>query len=184
MEQWVDIDGYEGLYQVSNKGNVRSCDRIINSKCNSKRLCKGKPIKPYEDEDGYMRVGLHKNDTQKVVGIHRLVADAFIPNTNNLPSVDHIDGNPNNNIVENLRWITIKGNNSTAIAKSRKSVSAFKRKDNKKKIIQNTSEGVFLAEYNSTMDAERVTNVNHSAIIRCCKGKQKIAGGYIWKYKN
>lgn len=184
MEIWVDINGYEGLYQVSDKGNVRSVDRYVSSKNNSVRLQHGKILKQYIDEDGYCRVGLHKDGKEYTVGVHRLVAESFIPNSNNLPLVDHINGTRNDNNVGNLRWFTVHLNNSTDTARERKSAAAFKREDNKKQIIQYAIDGGLIGIYNSTMEAERNTNVDHSTIIRCCKNKQKTAGGYIWKYKN
>ena len=172
------------FYEVSDEGLVRSVDKIVNSKGGSKRLCKGRVLRMTEDKDGYYTVCIHDKGEQFPIFVHRLVAEAFIPNIEDLPIVDHKNGNKQDNRLENLRWFTIHQNNSTEIARKRKSVSAFKRKDNKKKIIQYSINGDLIADYDSTMEAERNTNVNHSSIIRCCKGKQKEAGGYIWKYKN
>ena len=90
MEIWKDIEGFEGLYQISSWGRVRSIRGII---------------KPYQNKKGYYKVGLHKNGKGHKKRVNRLVALAFIPNPHNLPQVDHIDGNKHNNSVTNLRWV-------------------------------------------------------------------------------
>lgn len=172
------------FYEVSNEGLVRSVDKMVKCKGNSTRVCKGKLLKMVMDKDGYYTVCIHDNDAQFPYFVHKLVAEAFIPNPNNLPIVHHINGNNQDNRVENLEWSTVLHNNSEPIARKRKSEGAFKRKDNKKQIIQYAIDGGLIGIYNSTMEAERNTNVDHSTIIRCCENKQKTAGGYIWKYKN
>ena len=172
------------FYEVSNEGLVRSVDKMVKCKGNSTRVCKGKLLKMVIDKDGYYTVCIHDNGAQFPYFVHRLVAEAFIPNSDNLPVVDHINGNRQDNRVENLRWFTVPKNNSTELARKRKSEAARKREDNKKQIIQYAINGGLIGIYNSTMEAERNTNVDHSTIIRCCKNKQKTAGGYIWKYKN
>ena len=95
-EVWKDVKNYEGLYQISNLGNV-------------KRISSGKRLKPY-NRKGYIRVALSKDDTTKHIDIHRLVAQAFIPNPENKPEVNHIDGDKSNNEVSNLEWCTRKEN--------------------------------------------------------------------------
>ena len=100
MEQWKRIvyDGVEYDYEVSTEGNVRNVKT-------------GHILKPFDDSRGYLRVGLGRNRAKKkIVRVHRLVATAFIPNPDNLPEVDHIDRNPHNNCVENLRWVSHKQN--------------------------------------------------------------------------
>ena len=92
-----DIIGYEGIYKIDKKGNVFSLKR-------------NRYMKPYPDKDGYLRIGLRKNNKSKLLGIHRLVCINFTNNPNNYEIVDHMDGNNQNNDVENLRWITISGN--------------------------------------------------------------------------
>ena len=119
-EEWKDIKGYEGLYQVSNTGKVRSLDRKVYNRGSYSNFCflKGKILKPRCSKSrglshGYLRVAL----CQKQFCIHRLVAEAFIDNPNKLPYVDHIDTNIDNNCVENLRWCTASENLSNPITK-------------------------------------------------------------------
>ena len=182
IEEWRPVVGYEGLYEVSDWGNVRSVDRYVNSKAGSKAMLHGKMLKQYTDKDGYQRIGLHKDVISKTVGVHRLVAEAFIPNPNNLPVIDHINGNRQDNRVENLRWFTVKLNNSTQQAKEKKSLAAFKRTDNKVKIRQSSIDGEHIKDYNSSMDIQRELGFERAAIIRCCRGKQHTSYGYKWDY--
>ena len=108
IEVWKDVVGYEGSYQVSNKGNVRSVERR-NSR--GYRLA-GRILKPGHDNDGYLHVVLCKNGKRKTTTVHRLVAEAFIPNPESLPQVNHIDEVKDNNNVENLEWCDSKYNNN------------------------------------------------------------------------
>lgn len=110
-EIWKYIPGYEGLYQVSNQGNVRSVDRIIKD-TNRTRLYKGKPLKQFLDHKGYKVVTLSKQGSLKVIKVHRLVAMAFIPNPESYPEINHKDENKINNSVENLEWCTTQYNTS------------------------------------------------------------------------
>ena len=99
-EVWKDVKDYEGLYQVSDRGNVRSVDRInhIGSRYS------GRILKPRYDKDGYLRVSLCKNGIKKIKLIHRLVLEAFVENPSNLPEVNHLDEVKDNNNVKNLEW--------------------------------------------------------------------------------
>lgn len=96
-EVWKDIEGYEGLYQISNLGRV-------------KRVATGKVLKGGKDKDGYLMVKLYKNNIRSNKKIHRLVAEAFIPNPENKPQVNHADENKTNNSLDNLEWMTAKEN--------------------------------------------------------------------------
>lgn len=115
QEIWRDIPNYEGWYQVSNIGNVRSVDREFVNSIGRKCFLKGAPIKPIPSK-GYLRVGLKKHQEVKRVQIHRLVAIAFIPNPNNFETVNHINGVKSDNRVENLEWCTIQDNIRHAFA--------------------------------------------------------------------
>lgn len=105
-ELWRDIPGYEGYYQVSNLGRIKSLPRLVKSKNNGVRKTKEILLKPQSDDEGYQSVGLHKENSQKDCRIHRLVAEAFIPNPENKPQVNHIDGVKYHNNVRNLEWVT------------------------------------------------------------------------------
>lgn len=108
-EIWKDIESYEGLYQVSNLGKVKSLERYVNWR-NTKKLCKSFILKPYDNSFGYLIVKLCKEGKMRNYRVNRLVAKAFIPNPNNRPEVNHLDGCKYNNCVENLEWCFPKEN--------------------------------------------------------------------------
>ena len=161
-EIWHDIDGYEGLYQVSNKGNVKS---LYNG---SERI-----LRPRQNRDGYLRVQLFKNTAAQDRLVHRLVAEAFIPNLYNKSQVNHLDENKKNNCVDNLEWATAKENSNYGSRNERLS----------RKILQYSKSGEFVREWTGALEVERELNINHSNIAACCKCKRNFAGGFIWKYK-
>lgn len=105
-EIWKDIQGYEGLYQVSTLGRVRSLDRLIKSRYGNFRKITGKIIKPNKIWSGYLRISLWKQQQVEYKSLHRLVAETFIPNPQNLPCVNHKDEVKSNNSVSNLEWCT------------------------------------------------------------------------------
>ena len=105
-EVWADISGFEGFYQVSNKGNVRSLPRTIMTKRGSERRQPGKLIKPFKTSNGYLRVHLYAQGKSEKWRVHRLVAMAFLPHNPEFQVVNHIDGNQENNVVTNLEWCT------------------------------------------------------------------------------
>lgn len=128
IEEWREIEGYEGLYQVSNLGRVRSLDRVV-MKSNSVLLpVKGRILKPRPDNGGYIRVCLSKNAIEIDYSVHRLVAMAFLSNPYNLPEVNHKDENKRNNCVENLEWCTSLYNNNYGSHNKRHSKTCKKKK--------------------------------------------------------
>lgn len=175
-EIWRPVTGYENLYEVSNLGRVKSVERY-DSMC---RLWKCKILKPII-VSGYNRIVLSKNGIKKQYSVHRLVAQAFIPNHDNLPVINHINEVKTDNRVENLEWVTHKENleYSGNIEKWNKSGIESK----KKPVIQLTKNNEFVAEYESTMESARKTGINQRCISGCCLGKLKSAGGYKWKFK-
>lgn len=190
-EVWKDIEGYEGLYQISNLGNVKSLDRKVNAKNNKKRLIKGTFLKLRFNNRNYNIVSLYKNNIQEVRFIHRLVAETFIPNPENKPEVNHIDGDKQNNKIDNLEWCTRTENNKHAwktglnkVSDNQKKAAAQSAKKRfSKKIIQYDLKGNFIKEWDSMSEAQRQLNIWHESIGKCCKGEIKTSGKYIWRYK-
>ena len=168
-EIWRDVVGYEGLYEVSNWGRVKSLPR--NGTVKYARI-----LKPYVDKDGYHRQMLSKNGKHTNYPIHRLVAEAFIPNPHNYPCVNHKDENKLNNNVNNLEWCSAKYNSNYGTAIERRS------KKRSKPILQFTLDGVFIKEWDSIAECGR-NGFQTSAVIMCCKGKRKTHKGFIFKYK-
>lgn len=179
-EIWKDIAGYEGKYQVSNLGNVKSL--------NYNRTGKEQILTPIKNPKGYLIVGLSKNCISKQHYIHRLIAQAFIENPENLPQVNHIDENKFNNRVDNLEWCTAEYNNKYGTHNERifKTLKLRNSKYAPKEVLQFTKDGNFVNEYYSTQEAERCTGISHTNIVQCCKNIKShlTAGGFIWKYKN
>lgn len=167
-EYWKDIVNYEN-YQVSNLGRVRSL-------YNNKGQYRIKILNPIIG-NGYYRVRLFKNKKNKLYSVHRLVAEAFIHNPDNLPCINHKDENRLNNIVENLEFCTHKYNSNYG--------TAIKRTINKisKKVYQYTLDGELVKIYNSVKECEQY-NFKHSGISACCRGDKyrKTYKGYIWRY--
>lgn len=116
-EVWKDIVGYEGIYQVSNKGRIRSLDRYILHSNGFKYFYKGLILKPKTDKDGYLRVTLNNRMNRKMVAVHRIVASVFLDNPNNYPVVHHKNEKKDDNKVCNLEWCTVKTNNEHSKAK-------------------------------------------------------------------
>lgn len=124
---------------------------------------------------GYYNVELNVNGVAKKIFVHRLVALAFIPNINNLPCINHKDENPLNNRMENLEWCTIEYNLKYGTRQERIS------KNRKRKVLQYSSEGEYIAEYDGAIDAENATGIKRQNISKVILGKRHTAGGYIWK---
>lgn len=193
-EVWKDIEGYEGLYQVSNLGNVKSLDRTQIQKRGDlyyNRKYKGQIIKPHLTHKGYCAIGVTKNNKHKNFSVHRLVAKAFIPNPENKPEVNHIDGNKQNNMVNNLEWCTRSENLKHAYnsklkicTKKHRETAKYQCKKNfNKKILQYDLNGDFIKEWNSITEASNFYNISISCISQCCQGITKSAYKYIWRYK-
>lgn len=178
-EEWRDITGFEGSYQVSNMGRVKSLTRKIKIELPSgktyQRTSIGRILRQKKDKDGYLLVGLGKNATKKV---HRLVAESFVYNTNGFPIVNHKDENKVNNQADNLEWCTVNYNNNYG---NRKDKSA---KGHKKAVLQLDKNEMVISWYDSLIEAERALGIEGAStmISRCCKGKIKQAYGFNWKY--
>lgn len=178
-EIWKDIAGYEGYYQVSNLGRVRSLDRYIpNSGCykHGMQYIKGKILKPHDIGKGYLAVGLMKYHKNQCAKIHRLVAEAFIDNPENFPCVNHKDENPSNNNVDNLEWCSYKYNTNYGTCVERRTPKIWKsiaQYDNCLNLIKN---------WESITAASRSTGIDGSSISAVARGKRKSAGGFVWRY--
>lgn len=177
MEEWRDIPGYEGYYQVSSYGRIKSLPRgKHNPRWKNQNAIRKQSIKKH-----YYQVNLSKDGKIQWRAVHRLVALAFLPNPNNLPQVNHKDENKANNHVSNLEWCDAVHNMNHGTVRQRMSHTKL-TKDYKTKVLQ-VKDGKTIAIYNSANDASRKTGISLSAICKVCQGqpKYKTAGGYKWK---
>ena len=198
LEIWKDIVGYENLYQISNFGNVLSLNYA------NKHF--PKILKTNRHKDGYQLVGLSKNGSKKFFTVHKLVAQAFIPNPQNKEQINHIDGNKANNHVDNLEWVTPKENVIHAfktglmpykyVGKS-KSINIGKRYNgiykspilgmkgaknpNHSAVLQYDLNSNLIKKWDCISDACRFYGITPSAISGCFSGRLKTVKGYIWK---
>ena len=169
-ETWKDIAGYEGLYNVSNKGNVYSVERINSNG----RKCGGIILKPICTTDGYLQVGLSKDGIVKRKLVHRLVLESFVPNSNGLPEVNHRDENKKNNCVENLEWCDARYNNNYGTARKR----AAKKTSRKVRAV-NVKTGEVLA-FPSTVEAGN-KGYDRVNVGLACRGVYNRGGGNLYK---
>lgn len=196
-EIWKDIQGFEGLYQISNQGNVRSLDRVTCDKDgNPVSTRKGQPMKQTVNRYGYKTVRLSKNGSHEFWSVHRLVAIAFIPNPYNKPQVNHIDGNKQNNTVENLEWVT---NSENLIHAYRTGLYVHSEKQRqlsrermrklcemrKKWVVQlDAVTGDYINCFQSISDANETMGFPRDSghIGQVCKGIREFCHGYKWQY--
>ena len=174
MEVWKDVVGYEGKYQVSNTGKVKSL-RMWSS-VQKRYISRERILKQYESRCGYLQIGLKTEGNRKLGLVHRLVAEAFIPNVENKREVNHINGIKTDNRVENLEWNTSQQN----------TIHAYRNGLEKPRctsVIQCDLQGKSLKEWESIRSASKELNIEERNISACCRGKRNKAGGYIWKYK-
>lgn len=163
IEEWREVPGYEGLYEVSDWGRIRRNGKILKTRNNG---------------HGYLHVDLCKNGLVKTINIHRLVALAFLQNPNNYPQINHIDEDKTNNAVENLEWCDAKYNSNYGTRNKRVSEKMSRP------VLQFDLLGNFIREWPSGLKAEEELGINHQSISSCCLGKKyKSAGGFVWRFK-
>jgi hypothetical protein len=167
MEYWKPIVGYEGLYEVSSYGRVKSLPRTTTS---------GGILAQSEGKSGYLYVTLCKDNVHVSKQVHRLVAENFIRNDSNLPQVNHLDENPHNNRVDNLMWCTPKQNVNYGNCIAKRSQS------NKKAVKQLSASGEFIQVWNGARDASKELGINYKNISACANGKRNYAGGFKWQF--
>lgn len=168
-EYFLPVEGYYGLYEVSNYGRIRnSRGRIMHPEKNKR--------------NGYLQLCLKKDGVTKMHYVHRLVANTFLPNMFELESVNHIDEDRTNNCVWNLEWVTIKENNNHGNRNKKLSKSLKNNPNKKKSVLQYTMDGELVCEWSSLSEIRRV--LGYKYVFLCCSGKYKSYKGYIWKYKD
>lgn len=174
-EIWKDIKGYEGMYQVSSHGRVKSLDRVIQLVNGGQRTLKGKLISPAPHTRGYVQAPLSKDGVTTRFLIHRLVAEAFIPNPQNKPQVNHKDEVKTNNRLENLEWFTqIENINYGTRNQKAKEALSYKVRGI---CIKTNKELIF----SSHREAARVLGISQGGISGVVSGRGKTAGGYRWE---
>lgn len=159
------VKGYEGFYEVSRLGQVRSVDRTVELRNGGTRKFKGKELKPLMHRDGYAQVMLQKNGVVKMMTVHRLVAENFLPNPDNLPEIHHINHIRNDNRVENLKWVT----------KAEQYDDHFRAAQGTK--LRVVGHGIDKI-YNSAREVERELGVSNTYVLLVAKGKYKQTKGY------
>jgi len=206
-EIWKDIEGYEGSYQVSNLGRVKSLERIVAFKDGRKIRFKEKIISLNKLKHGYLAANLWKDDKRKSFKVHRLVAKAFIARIDGKDYVDHINGIPSDCRVCNLRWCTHKENMNFPLAKAKREkynknhrginnprygkkrpkevvdkLIATHAIRSSKPVRQFTKEGEFVKDWSAASTAARELGARGGRIHECCKGVLKSHHGFVWKY--
>lgn len=192
-EEWRPVVGYEGFYMVSSLGNVRLLDRSGFRKNGRFFQVRSKLKKPYLTKLGYYRLHMEKNKQTKHIFVHRLVAEAFIPNPENKPFINHINGIKTDNRVENLEWCTASENLIHSYKfLGRKGPQRFGKNNPMCKIVLKIKDGVVIEEFFGAKAAAESIGVRTDTISKVCAGKYKThkgvlvttCKGFVWKYKN
>ena len=175
-EEWRDVVGYEGRYQVSSMGRVKSLKRKFIDKIGRERYVKECFLKPGADRGGYLRVGLCDGEKRKTFKVHRLVCEAFHENPDNKPQVNHINEIKTDNRASNLEWATARENSNFGTRNERLG------KAQSKPVAQYAQDGELIKVWPSTMEVERQAGFSNGNISQAANGKYKHAYGFIWKY--
>lgn len=193
MEIWKEIRGYDGLYQISNWGRVKSLERIDNNN----HPIKEKILTPQKNKYGYYKIILSKNGKQKSFQIHRLVYETFVGEIPDGMQCNHINEIKTDNRLENLNLMSPKensnwGTRNERIGETKKGMKLSEETKNKMKnhpnkskiILQIDLNGNIIADFPSLCEVERQFGYERASVSRCCLGKQKTSYGYKWRYKN
>lgn len=178
-EEWRDIKDYEGLYQVSNLGRVKSLPRLRHNQYNNIEII----MKQKKTPNGYLQVSLSIDGVQTLKNVHRLVAEAFIPNPHNLPQINHKDENKANNIFTNLEWCSSKYNMNYG-NRNEKAANALKgRIGYHRQILQYDLNGNLIKEWDGAYEAGDALGLDRSSITKVLMGKNNSCGGFVFRYK-
>lgn len=184
MEIWKDVEGYEGMYQVSNTGRIKSLERYfesaIGTQYHPEQIKKPSEKRHKGDSQGYLVTQLYKDNKAKNCYVHRLVAEAFLENPDNKETVNHINGNKHDNRVENLEWCSRKENNEHALKTGLNGTEHMRNKKGSMPVAQYDQEMNLIAVYPSMREAERQTGIDCRSIGKGILKGWKY-GGYIWK---
>jgi len=189
-ERWAEIPGYDGLYEISDQGRVKSRGRMRRAVAprNGREyeyMTVGRILKNQKSSSGYWQVCLHKNGVGSIKSIHRMMAVAFIPNNNNHPFINHKDGDKSNNSLDNLEWCTNSQNIKHAyevlgaVAWARGRTGALN--PHSKRVVQRTMGGDIVKTWEAAADAHRA-GFDSGCITRCCQGKSTYHKGFLWTY--
>ena len=185
-EIWKDVEGFEGLYQVSDRGRVKSLNRVVSygdRHYTIREKIKKGTIKSRGSQKGggYVVVSLYKDNKSHMNYVHRLVAKAFILNVDNKLTVNHKDGDKTNNNIENLEWMTYAENNEHAYMTGLTTYENRKNEQSKSiSVKQFDLKWNFIASFQSMREAQRITGCDATRIGKCCKNKKLTSGGYHW----
>ena len=187
-EEWRPVEGWEGLYEVSNMNRVKSVERTVWDNRGYYKIVAERFLKPGKNRSGYLYVALWKDGKAKYYLVHRLVATAFCENPEGYTEVNHIDEDKTNNCADNLEWCSRSYNltyNGRAKKVGKKSAEKLtNHPKTSKPIIGIDVRTGLIVEFASVHEAEREIGIHHSNIIKCCKGKANSCGGFYWMYAN
>lgn len=181
-EIWKPVVGWEGLYEVSSFGRVRSLDREIVNKAGFRQSFTGRILSPARDKDGYDRVVLAREGRRYNRIVHRLMAQSFIPNPENFPEVNHKDEDKTNNLLSNLEWCSDKYNVNYGTGLQRRTASQRNHPRESKPVQQFSKKGELLNVYPSIKEASRQTGIKTESISLSCRGLLKYCHRYYWRF--